>query len=93
MIHKQKQCLLLSKSLSRFLSLRLEWGEEEWVSSVLESEDTEEEAVHQKDNGGPGHDGNSLCFGIGYAWDLDGEGDGCKGENTIWTVVSTLYVN
>lgn len=66
----------------------LERGEEEWVSSILESENAEEEAVHQEDYGGPGHDGNSLCFGISYAWDFDGEGDCCKGEDTIWEIVS-----
>jgi hypothetical protein len=57
----------------------LERWEVKWVSSVLESEDAEEEAVHQEDNGGPCHNGDSLRFGIGYAWDLDGKGDCCEG--------------
>lgn len=65
------------------INRRLKWWEEEWVSSILESENAEEEAVHQENDGGPGHDGNSLYLGISYAWDLDGESDCCEGEDAV----------
>lgn len=70
-------------TLNLIFILNLKWWKEKWVSSVLESENAEEEAVHQEDDSGPGHDGDALCFGIGYAWNLDCEGDCCEGEDAI----------
>lgn len=78
--------MLLSLEIPTFNPIsmpNLEWWEEEWVSTVLESENAKEEAVHQEDDGCPGHDCYSLCFGVGYAWDFDGERDCCEGEDTI----------
>lgn len=59
----------------------------EWVASILGTEDAQKEAVHNQENAAPGPDSDNLGPGIGNPGNLDGQRDGGKGEDTIYTVI------
>jgi hypothetical protein len=56
----------------------------EWVPTILDSEDTEQETVHNEDDGTPDENSNLLGSGICYAWYLQCQRDGCKGQKSIY---------
>lgn len=59
-------------------------GQVERVASILDAENAEKEAVHNQDNAAPSPHGDNLDSGIGNPGNLDGQGDGSKGENTVY---------
>lgn len=68
----------------RFAQRRLHEGRQgKGVAAVLQSEDAEEEAVHDPHDETPDQHSDLLSFGIGHARHLDGKGYGRKGENTV----------
>lgn len=59
------------------------WWQVKWVASVLETEDAQEEAVHNQEHAAPSPDCDSLGLGVGNSGHLDSQGDDRKGENTV----------
>lgn len=57
----------------------------EGVTAVLDPEDAEEEAVDEEQQAAPNNDGSLLSLGVGDTRNLQGERDGRKGEDTVWT--------
>lgn len=55
----------------------------ERISSVLDPENTKQEAVHAEDDTTPDEDGNLLCTWVGHAWNLQGEGDCRECEHAV----------
>jgi len=56
----------------------------EWVPTILDSEDTEQETVHNEDDDTPDENSNLLGSGICYAWYFECQRDGCKGQKSIY---------
>ena len=63
----------------------------EWVPTILDSKDTEQETVHNEDDGTPDENSNLLGSGICYAWYLECQRDGCKGQKSISTYTSVTF--
>lgn len=63
----------------------LKGGQPEGVRAVLDAEAAHEEAVHAKENTSPQEDGKRLGARILDPGDLDSQGDGCKGKDTIYS--------
>jgi hypothetical protein len=57
----------------------------EWVAAVLHAEHAEQEAVHEEDDRAPDQRGHLLQFFVSYSRDLDGQGDGSKRKNAVYT--------
>ena len=79
---------ILLASLAVLLSMQRErsheGGQREGVSSVLDTEDAQQEAVHEEHNSGPSNDGHTLRPDVANARDLDGEGDGAEGQDAVY---------
>lgn len=60
----------------------------EWVSTVLDPEDTEQKAVHAKDDTTPDKDGDLLCAWVGHAWNLQSKRDRRECEDAVCGCVS-----
>jgi hypothetical protein len=56
----------------------------EWVPTILDSEDTEQETVHDEDDGTPDENSNLLGSGISYAGYLECQRDGCKRQKSVY---------
>lgn len=63
---------------SGVIHFALEWGQEEWIATVLGLEDTEQEAVGSEKNGRPDQDSQLLTLNIFHAGNLQGKCDGSK---------------
>lgn len=62
---------------------RLERREPELVSTILGSEDAEEEAVHAQQDTAPEKHGKLLCPRVSNTGNLERQGDGCEGKDTV----------
>jgi len=54
------------------------------ITGVLDPEDAEKEAVHDEHDTTPGNNSNALSLGVRHTGYLDGQGDGRKGEYTVY---------
>lgn len=58
-------------------------GQRKGVSSVLDTEHAQQEAVDEEKNTAPSNDGDLLGLLVGNSRDLDGQGDGAERQDTI----------
>lgn len=72
-------------------SVSLEWRQPERIPSVLDSEDSHQEAIHTKQHSGPDNDCHLLGPGVFDAGDTKGQVDCAKCKKGIWNWVSKDY--
>jgi hypothetical protein len=69
----------------------LERGQPKLVSTVLDAEDAQKEAVHAKQNATPDEHSNLLCTRVGDPGNFECKGDRGEREDTICIPVSLTF--
>lgn len=75
--------ILTTPSPSSPITFHLERRQIEWVSTILQPEDTQQETVHTKQHASPQEHRKRLRARILDPGNLDGKGNSREGENTI----------